>query len=258
MDYKDLFESVFDNATEDELSCFLRNPSVPFEYCKRALKLRGERGIGWRNRLVIALRKDCPVDVLVRLCKIDSEKFAQNLLALNDFLPDEAIRALYHRKRNVYSLSCYWRLPEDVKRDIFMSYLNLDANGLVSGYDEALGSFLAHQVSLPDDCWKLMDGVIDVFRNRSSERGWYMRVNIVEIVRPMQAPLDDEYALQVIADTRHNGCWKMLQMAANPSVSDYVMMELRMKVDDAVLLSKINALLDENENARQEYRRTHP
>lgn len=77
IDYKKIFESVFENAECYELGCILGNEDVPFEYCRKALKIKR---LDWRKKVLIAKRSDCPDDVLIKICKRQGERFTRELL----------------------------------------------------------------------------------------------------------------------------------------------------------------------------------
>lgn len=65
---------------------------VPFEYCEMALKMKG---IGWKNKLVVARRSDCPVDVVSRICRNGGERLLDDLFATMKFIPEKVIRDIY-------------------------------------------------------------------------------------------------------------------------------------------------------------------
>ena len=248
--FRTIFDSVFDNASPDEMGCFLKNELVPFEYCERAIRMKG---IGWRNKLLVAKRRDCPVDVLVSLCRKGGERFLDDLFKTMKVIPEVAIRELFKKDWTMYHLASYWRLPDDIKAEMFERFVIRDENGRIVSYDYGMDNFLECQVYLPDICWKDMDAVLDAYRARL--RG-DMRRNLVEIVRPMQTPLDDDYAMTIIDDANCRNWHKFMKLAANPSISDYAMMEIRVKCPEHAM-EDVNEILAKREPARDEYRRRH-
>ncbi len=144
MDYQKIFDSVFENACSEELGCFLRNEDVPFEYCQRALK---KKGVGWQNKFLIAMRSDCPTSVIVKMCKNVGERFVNRLLTEKKDIPDEVIRELFKKDWMVYSLAQYWKLPDDIKSEMFKRFVTTDDSGAIIRYDDYLATFLEHQCS---------------------------------------------------------------------------------------------------------------
>lgn len=255
--FKTIFDSVFHNAKPDEIGCFLRNEMVSFEYCEMALKMKG---IGWKNKLIIAKRSDCPIDVMSRICKNGGDRLLDDLFATMRVIPEKVIREIYEKDCKSRHLISYWRLPDDIKRKMFQSFLVRDKQDGIVGYEHYMNDFLAYQIYLPDDCWNYMDDVLKIWEAKPSGLNWDR--NFIEMTRPMMTPLDDEFALVAIdyaSSTIRMHCSEMMllmKLAANPSISDYVLLELQMKCPECAI-ENVNEIIAKRKSARDEYRRMH-
>ena len=249
--FKTIFDSVFYGAKPDEIGCFLRNEMVPFEYCEMALKMKR---IGWKNKLIVAKRSDCPIDVVSRICKNGGEKLLDDLFATMRVIPEKVIREIYKKDCTSRHLISYWRLPDDIKSKMFQSFLVRDEHKRIVGYDCHMNDLLEYQVYLPDDCWNYMDDVLKIWEEKPT--GWRWERNFVALTKPMRTPLDDDCALSII--NRINGSERslLMKLAANPSISDYALMELQVKCPECAI-DDVNEIIEKRKPAREEYRRTH-
>lgn len=248
-----MFDSVFNNARPYEIGCFLRNEMVPFEYCERALKMKG---IGWKNKLIVAKRSDCPVDVLSRICRNGGERLLDDLFTTMKVIPEKVIREMYEKDCGIYHLISYWRLPDDIKSEMFQKFLVRDEHGRIVSYERYMDDFLEHQAYLPDDCWNFMDDVMEVWQKKKSNRLWSYERNFAELTIPMRTPLDEDYALSIIDGINSRNLRLLMKLAANPSISDYALMELQVKCPEYAI-EDANEIIAERKPARDEYRRTH-
>ena len=249
--FKTILDSVFHGAKPDEIGCFLRNEMVPFEYCEMALKMKG---IGWKNKLIVARRSDCPVDVVSRICKNGGEKLLDDLFATMRVIPDKAIREIYEKDCTSRHLISYWRLPDDIKSKMFKGFLVRDGHKRIVGYDCYMNDFLEYQVYLPDDCWNYMDDVLKIWEEKPT--GWRWERNFVALTKPMRTPLSDDYALLTIDRVGSENPRLLMKLAANPSISDYVLMELQVKCPNCAI-DDVNEIIAKRKPARDEYRRMH-
>lgn len=260
MDYKDMFDSVFNGTWDEEISCFIRNENVPFEYCMKALD---RKGLSWQNKLTIVKRKDCPVDVMVKICRKAGERFIRRMVEGGEPIPEDALKTMF--KRDWWDFVTYWRLSDDLKREL-MSHM-VDSDGVIQSNNTLLfEEFLKFQVSLPDDCMRLARKAIDRLRKEPSRGTWYspgdLAARMDGMLSFMQVPVNEdgmEKAFDILQDSkcRRYDEWTWLaKLAANPSISDYIVVELRMKTPDS-WRRQVEELLDANENARDEYRRSH-
>lgn len=251
--FKAIFDSVFYNAKPDEIGCFLRNEMVPFEYCKLALKMKG---IGWKNKLAVAKRSDCPIDVLSRICRNGGERFLDDLFSTMKVIPEQVIREIYEKDSRSHHLVSYWRLPDDIKSQMFKGFLVRDEHERIVAYEHHMNDFLEYQAYLPDDCWEFMDDVLNVWRAKKSNDTWNWERNFAELTRPMMTPLSDDYALSIIDCMTSRNLRLLMKLAANPAISDYALMELQMKCPE-YLVEDVNEIIAKRKPAREEYRRTH-
>lgn len=243
IDYKKILDSVFENANCDELGCILRNEDVPFEYCMRAMKMKG---IGWQNKLCIAKRRDCPADVVLKLCKGSGEKFTKELLGRGYGVPEDALRELFKKDINLEPIMQYWTLPDDIRREIFKKIGNK--------WNSILVDFIDSQCSIPDDCRHYLDVALE--RVKKSGDMWDREHLIPRVKRSialLAQPIDEDVAIGEIDSPKITSRRSVFKIAANPSISDYLIMELRLKVpeDDREL---VEMLLAKNEQSREEYR----
>ena len=249
--FKTIFDSVFHNAKPDEIGCFLRNEMVPFEYCEMALKMKG---IGWKNKLIIAKRSDCPIDVVSRICRTGGEKLLDDLFATMRVIPEKAIREIYEKDCTSRHLVSYWRLPDDIKSKMFQSFLVRDGHKRIVGYDGHMNDLLEYQVYLPDDCLNDMHDIVEIWKKKLS--GWTWERNFIEMTKLMIAPLSDDCALSTIDGMGSENPRLLMKLAANPSISDYALMELQVKCPNCAI-DDVNEIIEKRKPAREEYRRTH-
>lgn len=251
IDYKKIFDSVFEKAHAYELSCFLRNEDVPFEYCRKALK---KDGIGWDEKILIALRNDCPDDMLVKICKKQGERFTSQLLYSKKHIICEALEELYKNPINLHVLIKYRKIPDKLKIKILNDLVTLDKLGNVIQYSYYVYDFIEYQYSIPDECWKLIDGVIGLSNKGvcSKEYAINETESIQMNVKLMKSPLNENEVINLFEQPGKNYLW-MLKLAANPSISDYIVMQLQIKAPEH-LQDEVNSLLVENEKKREEWR----
>ena len=263
MDYKEIFESVFEKATDDEIGCFLRNEDVPFEYCERALK---ERRLNWQQRLIVALRSDCPEDVLVKLCKRAGERFATSILftdtetgrnRLEKEVPVKVLETLFRNERTFAVTLSYCLLTDDMKRRATDKLLETHSDGsfVRQAYEQRM--FLLNQCSLPEDCLDRFDEAL----SRAEEDASSYIKETYDLMRSdmrwMSVPLDEQKALDVINGKLPWGANPvLLKIAANRSISEYVEMMLRVKCGGAIA-PLVNKVLDMHRKEREEWRMTH-
>ena len=256
MDYEEIFNSVFKNANKYELGCFLRNPDVPFEYCLKAMKRRP--GIGWRNRLAIALRPDCPEETLVKLCRGEGERFGGNLVHMMKRVPDAVLEELNANMNCWDSLMSLWYLPDGIKRDMLGSIMKCNPHSLLR--------FLDNQCTFPDDCIQR----VDEFLKRVSgpvtdeEKRFSRNLNTFEsdfvvkankILSLIRKPCDEEYAMRLLDGEDRYCHWNRFwyrKLACNPSISELVEMELRVKYGDK---NEVDTMLELAKDERERYRR---
>ena len=255
MDYEEIFNSVFENAGKSELGCFLRNPDVPFEYCLKAIKRR-RPDIGWRNRLAIAMRPDCPEETLVNLCRGAGERFGVNLVQLMKRIPDAALEEL-HASRNCWSsLMSLWYLPDGIKRDMLGMILECHPYSLLL--------FLDNQCALPDDCIQRVDEflkrgsspVTDEYEELSkslNSSDFVFKAN--KLLSLIRKPCDEEYAMRLLDGKEERCHWNKhwdRKLACNPSISELVEMELRVKHGHQ---NEVDKILELAKDERERYRR---
>ena len=254
-DYKDMFDTVFNSASPEELGCFLRNECVPFEYCERAL---GRKGIGWENKLIIAERKDCPVETVERICKNGGERFARRFLTEMRHVPDSVLRTLARNNGAKFYVSEYWRIPDDLKR-MFVNEMVCMLDGDAVVYDVTMfEEFVMAQPSLPDDCMETVEKAIQWIGRKPNTSAWTRYDEIAErlgtAMKFMRKPVDEEFASRQFArigdfrNTRKDLHW-LVKLAANPSIGDYIEMELRLKTPD-FMRWMVEELLDENKSRK--------
>lgn len=249
--FKTIFDSVFHNARPNEIGCFLRNEMVPFEYCEMALKMKG---IGWKNKLIVARRSDCPTDVISRICRNGGERLLDDLFATMKVVPEKVIREIYKKDCISRHLISYWRLPDDIKSEMFERLIVRDERGGIVAYNHQMNDFLEYQVYLSDDCLNAMNDVVKIWKARSS--GWTLERNFIEMTLPMTVPLSDNYALSTINHMDSRNPRLLMKLAANPSISDYVLMELQVKCPECAI-DDVNEIIAKRKTAREEYRRMH-
>jgi hypothetical protein len=212
------------------------------------------KGIGWKNKLIIAKRSDCSIDVMSRICRNGGEKLLDELFATKAIIPEKVIREIHERNCRCSHLVSYWRLPDDIKSEIFQSLLIRNKYGKIFNYERKMNDFLEYQVYLPDDCWNFMDDVMNIWQEK--QPGWSFERNFVELTKPMRTPLDDDYALLTIDRMNGRNLRLLMKLAANPSISDYALLELQMKCPECAI-EDVNEIIAKRKSARDEYRRMH-
>ena len=247
IDYKSVFESVFNGAHEDEIGCILRSTDVPFSYCERALK---EKYLKWKNKLKIALREDCPEKILVKLCKAGGERFRSRILIEREHIPESALRAMW-KKGYVSEFLYYWRLPDDLKREALKEILNYDDSGniIFSRYgNDYILIFLRNQHSFPEDCAMIPDKVIEYFKRNHYDYYDDLDTHIALLKTPLDEKMVSEKSKEIF-DSKN----MLLKLAANPSISDYMIMQLKVKTPTRYM-KDVEEVLEEHRQKRDEYR----
>lgn len=253
IDYHELFESVFGNATKEELGCLLRNESVPFEYCERALK-RKNGGIGWKNRLLIAKRSDCPMELKIRLCRRECGRFMGMFLTPSmEFCP-ELLDAVFKNRISHDALRRCWKIPDDVKVAMFEE-LRRESVWNDSMFDYRMNDFLDWQVSLPDKCLEVVRN--EFAKTSMDDLGDVMGRTVHYAIAGMTVPLDENMLFEAIGNFAPWERWRlqrsvMYKMAANPSISDYGLLELRLKAPHEYM-NDIEWIIEHNAERRERY-----
>ena len=247
IDYKKIFDSVFENADSDEIGCILKNELVPFDYCLKAMK---RKGIGWKNKVIIAKRKDCPSDIIIKLCKNGGERFTRELLERGYGVPEDAMKELFKSENNISSIMQYWDLSDDMRHDMF-KYFN-------DRYYSLMVTFLECQCSIPEDCWHYVDETIDKIKYSNNQWDKQKLLPRVELCKSlMMTPINEDVSIEELDKPSYYGNFlNLLKIASNPSISDYLIMELKIKTHDEDM-PIIDMLLDRNEEKREKWRKEH-
>lgn len=245
IDYKKIFDSVFENANSDEIGCILKNELVPFDYCLKAMK---RKGIGWKNKVIIAKRKDCPSDIIIKLCKNGGERFTRELLERGYGIPEDAMKELFKSENNISSIMQYWDLSDDIRHDMF-KYFN-------DRYYSLMVTFLEFQCSIPEDCWHYVDETIDRIKHSNNQWDKQKLLPRVELCKSlMMTPINEDVSIEEL-DKSYGNFLNLLKIASNPSISDYLIMELKIKTHDEDM-PFIDMLLNRNEEKREKWRKEH-
>ncbi len=245
-DFKNLLEIAFNSMDWDSLQHFLENEEVPFEFCEKALK---QKGVNWSVKLAIAKRSDCPEDVMLKLCGSGAgEKFVCGFLYNgHDSIrrPEKAIDKLIDGGR-YWMLAEYWMLTDEQRNRLYGKFAS-------EYHSWSLIKFIHSQIMLPD-------GSLDKVKDRVEYEvkcpcGEEDAKIIMDVNLPcMLTPFEDEFLEMVLKLEERERKIACRQIAANPSISDYVIMELLVKASNA---DEINYILEQRKDARDEYRRTH-
>jgi len=250
LNYKRMFESVFESADKNEIGCFLGNTEVPFSYCERALK---EKRLDWKNKLKIAMRSDCPDKCLVSLCRSGGEKFRKRILLERENIPEDALRVMWN-KGHVVEFLYYWRLPDDLKKEAIDKLLKFDDKGNVIymefGSDCPL-IFMRNQHSMPDGYAFVPKKLVEYFIKQRYD--YYDDFNLH--VALMDTPLDEKMVSDNAKDIFSNKNM-LLKLAANPSISDYMIMQLKVKTPSKYV-EDVDEVLADRRQKRDEYRQAH-
>ena len=296
VDYEWLFTHFFDNAVKDEsghlLQGFLEDDKLPFKFCKRALDAMGSR-MQYYNKVEIITRPECPKELFIDICK--EELASSNVTARRLFvsclcrhcrfgieIPREVLDMIVDDDAYL-EVGYYILLPDDLKRRIMrkIGLLGVEDMGTPSILSSRFGelcdkideiwNFVIHQYSVPEDCMRSLDCMLDFFHGKSTEEvegmcpkwGKHMMMlgQILESIRKLRTPLTDDDIDAMFAGHMDDDIllWNMaLKCAANPSISDYGIMQLLVKVNLPDHVQKvIERIIDENKTRREEYRRTH-
>ena len=263
MDYEAVFNEIFLNADDKEIGCFLRNEKVPFEYCLRALERKGLR---YHNKAIIAARSDCPKELYMKLLKNGGENFLCDLLKhYGENPPEELLREMFDKKV-FYPLIRQWRLPDDLKEKILDMSVKFDDYGNVVHFvgNYVPMDFIREQVYVPDHMLKLYEGIAYSLRDKGSKIAYG---EVMDYLKYMRTPLDDETIIEIL-DSDYvpeeeriiesskfvNNC--IQKIAANPSISDYAMIQLRIRSPKEII-NKVNEIINACADRRNEYRKNH-
>ena len=254
MDYKDIFDSVFDGLNNAGLKSVLRNERVPFEYCEKAMKTRK---LDWNCKLAIALRTDCSDETLVKLCRNMCYKFTEGLLdkykrRIGRDIPDEAISELLRKKENLQPIVQYWHLSDNMKRRILKRFVVRDGKNEYC-MSQHFVNFIKSQLTIPEDCFETIDVIMKKYVKNQTITSYCLLNDFV--LKLLRTPFD-ESIVEEFFNSHNRPLTTYFQIAANPSISDYVIMRLLTQTPEN-FLGEVKEILDKNEKKREEYRRTH-
>ena len=85
---------------------------------------------------------------------------------------------------------------------------------------------------------------------------WNWKHNFIDMTMPMIAPLSEEYALLTIDVMSSRNPRLLMKLVANPSISDYALLELQVKCPECAI-DDVNEIIEKRKPARDEYRRMH-
>ncbi len=267
IDYKNVLDKIIDSTNGDELVPLVRCEALPFDYCQTIL---AKKKIGWRTKVQIAKRKDCPKDVLIKLIKRNGERFLRTYL-YDDFysvgvfasskasymLDDEIANVILQKPFGVRMLCWHTRLSETVLRTmsdmIVMEWENHSATRNIS-------DFLYYQHRIPDDC---VDKLFNLAQSIDDENAWVSKDSIIENLNLMKELPEDVFVKYIESYCEKGTMYdkkyditktQLFKIAANPSITKYAEMLLRMKFSNDI---QIMDVLDRYENERIKYRENH-
>ena len=181
----------------------------------------------------------------------------EEIVEANPVATEEFWRGLYLRHPDSSELIRTWRLPEDVKDDILARMLSQDGGGWTCSDWDRLYDFMRFQHWLPCQNW--LEAIWQAayrYAYGHDQRHRASTMSVIWYLQFMKAPVkfgDDE--IEKMLDEPERGCLWMLKLAANPSVSDFCMMQLRLHASEWELDEELDEVLSIREKAREEYRR---
>ena len=252
--YKVVLESLLDNLSMGSLAEALGNENIPFEYCENVLKRK--KRLSWKVKLAIALRSDCPETVFLKLCRKATANFTREITRSWKVISEDAYRLLYKASKDnlTFLLGCS-DLPDDLRVEILDKFVELDDHGNVVYLTESnacVSSFIERQESFPEECHKVLDGVVAYLRKKKYKEEYLeMMLDNIELMR---IPVNEEYAREAMNDWVHH---HLLTLAQNPSIPDYMMVELLAKAPEECI-EFVNRAFGKGKAKREEYRKAHP
>ena len=118
--------------------------------------------------------------------------------------------------------------------------------------------FVMSQPSLPDDCMEIVEKVIQWIGRKPNTSAWTrydeIAARLGTAMKFMRKPVDEEFASRQFArigdfrNTMKDFHW-LVKLAANPSIGDYIEMELRLKTPDWMRWM-VEELLEENKSRK--------
>ncbi len=297
IDYKFLFRHFFERAIHSEnnhdIENFLDDEALPFPLCEEAVRKCGKRLSDFAATLV-ASRKDCPDEFFAEICEsrkltkgdVHSENFV-DMLCKHCFLnerriPEDMLEGFIKKGLHVQAAR-YPDMSDRLKRKIaekiglFDDDFERRKDGdfrleYLKKIHFQIHQLVVHQRSLPDDCMKVLERLLKYFEEKDDLIGLsefvshnglrWMAVNqMMTSIRMMKKPLEDSHIDEIFDGQSFSidRIYFAMQAAANPSISDYAIMEILMKsTKDKEMLERLNKILNENEEKREQYRRLNP
>lgn len=261
-DYEKLMNIAFMTMDADNLAKFASNEEVPLEYCDRILK---RKGINWKVKAAVAGRSDCTDKMLEKLCNRPGEKFTNKFLLDNsdryfpnrsiprnpigiDRLIDGAVGKDGRVNTDIISyLSNYWRLNEEQRKRVAELVFKEDWY-----YKEQL-DFVKNQLEIPKD-------KIGWFKNKLYAKNAYeYNMNTADYhFKALEIPFNEEDIDTEFGTQCHHTLDVLRQIAYNPSISDYVILQLHVRYDsNDKWFDEINEVLEMGRERREEYRKSH-
>ena len=267
-----LFEIVFDGMLEcfEKGSSFnieniLSNEQIPFEYCRRAICTLG-RKLKNDVLIAIAMRKDCPCEIIESFFNSDdrffeSELFSKVFYEKSDVRLNTSLeRKLLTKDYGVTILKDYFINDEDIQREFLQALITPH---YVSPY---LCDFAKNNIMIPDDCWELVDnglkyadekglktaGMFNLFANNNKE------LNETKLhFDLMRKPFDESNLDEKLCDKNMEDFLLVAKIAVNPSVSDYVITQLLVRISNSDFIEDVNTILDDCADRREKWRQEH-
>lgn len=261
-----LIECIDKGSSKFEIKNILCNEKVPFEYCVRAMSTLGKR-LGYEALISIAMRNDCPVDVIESLFNTNDDTFASCLFdkmyhEKNDFELNRRLEMkLLEKEYGLGILKDYFIDDEDIQRNMLNGMITKDH---IMSY---LEEFIVNNVTIPDDCWKIVDNALNKVSESDFPKKSYPPfscfstdngINRLKMnLDFMRKPFDESNLDEKLSDENINDTLLILKMAYNPSISDYAITQLLMKISNKDFLEDINKVIDSVKERREQWRSEH-
>ncbi len=269
VDYKKAFEEVIKASKPLCLQEILQNEKIPFECCAYALEVN--KKLNNKTLVTILSRHDCPTDFLVDICRKmknkESNDFFERLCCIyhnwqSREIPEAALREFLDDRIDHLSLLCTCQyVSSPFKKELLdkiLEYCRNKKTPLDNKKDnirQAVRNFGAYQYVVTDDCWPVIDEILEILNDEY----------VATVFRFMRSPFDEslldkngyDQRLKLSFFGNKSNSTPYYQVACNPSISDYVVMELLVKTPSDYL-EKVKGLVEKHEPARAEYRRLHP
>ena len=274
----DIIEDYKTNRNSTMIDFFMKNEHVPFGYCEKVYNAIGS--IVSENVIESMIgRSDCPKEMIVRALLCTNEKLDYTRTHLFDIvysgkpcwmMHEIVYRLIGHNGWNK-TLCKYMFLDENIQRVLMDSiagnsmkrtYIKIRLNEIDIN---TFCDFIKSQISIPEDRWWMVSLVENAIRE-SFDRPMYLSnyyvdgdafKEVLKHIEFMKIPFDEDTLDEQLDDNSMENVVLILKLLMNPSISEYTITQLLVRIMNDEILEIVNKFVDEGKERRKEYKKAH-